>query len=180
MISYGHFSDIMSDIYHRMHGMDTYSIRLYEADSELKVTIEQISGDIRWTYRMIIWMHLLSYAVGAIALVVGFFLVLVVGKPELYPIGYAGIIGGLITTVFLLTRNPMKNARYLVTNSAKLAFASSSYMRQMHLVDTTFKQLLGNGDEITSDELEKMFKMTQDAVDEVLNTISQILNDIDD
>lgn len=173
-------SQAIGTLYDRVRSMDTYSGKLTDTDAEVKKILEQINGEIRWTYRMMMWVHVVSYVLGVIALIAGFYLIVFDKQPEFQAIGYICIVGGFIIVLYLITRNPIKNARYLVTNSAKLGFAYSSYMRQIYQVDNAFRLLLGAGDEIGIEKLEAMFKMTQDAVDEVMNSISQMLNEIDD
>lgn len=184
VISEKELGDVMisalDKLYHRMRGAETYSNRLSQADTKVEEMVGNINSDIRWTYRMMTWLYLVSYVVGILIFITGLLVILILKSAEFYPLGYSCIAGGLIIFVFTLTRNPMKNARHFVTNSAKLSFAYSSYMRQIHQVDTAFRQLLGNENEISTERLEGLFKMTQDAVDEVMRTVTQMLNELDE
>jgi Na+-transporting NADH:ubiquinone oxidoreductase subunit NqrB len=173
-------SQAIGTLYDRVRSMDAYSGKLTDTDAEVKKMLEKINGEIHWTYRLMMWIHLASYLLGVIAVMTGFYLIVINKQPEFQAVSYICIIGGFIIVLYLITRNPIKNARYLVTNFAKLSFAYSSYMRQIYQVDNAFRLLLGTGDEIGTEKLETMFKMTQDAVDEVMNSISQMLNEIDD
>jgi len=101
-------------------------------------------------------------------------------KEDLLLVASICIISGVIALLYLQSRNPAKNVRYLVNNLMKLNVIFSGYIRQIYQVDAVFEDLLERNNEIDPNVAEQMLNHLQDAMAEAMSAISLASSGIDE
>ncbi len=164
----------LSNLYPRMQALNDYSAHLAESDARVSKFIEDIIKQTHWTYEVSVWIYIFSYVTAIGSFIFGLLLFF---QNQMF-FALLCVFGGLIILFFLINRNPLKNVRYLVNNLIKLNILYMGYTRQIHQVDATFKDLLSKTDGVDSEKMEKMLGHIQSAVDEVMASISQLMDDL--
>jgi len=165
----------LHNLYPRIQAINEYSAYLQESDRKINAFIEDMIEQTRHTYKITINLYIATYSLSLLAAGIGFVLLfLSVEKVAAAALCFVGMVLLLI----LLNRNPLKNIRYLVNNLVKLNVLYAGFSRQIHLVDATFKDLLAQSGGADIAKMEEMLGHVQVAVDEVMSSISRMMDEI--
>lgn len=158
-----------------------YTKRLTEIDNRVSDFIQQVTRETTRAYRTTVSLHKASYAMPFLLFVTGLYLILFrFDNKDLLPVSSVCIISGLIALIYLQSRNPAKNVRYLVNNLMKLNVLFSGYIRQIYQVDAVFEDMIERNNEIDPDVAEQMLNHLQDAMAETMSAISLASGGIDE
>lgn len=172
-------ANALRTVYPRLRAMDDYSTSLQKADEKVTGLIEEIIQQTHWTYRTAVWLYIATYIMSLLAVIAGVYLAVFQNtSSKMVTLSTVCIGGGVITLIFLLNRNPLKNIRYLVNNLFKLNILLAGYNHQLQQIDVNFKNLYASGTEVDPSAIEEMLKHIQDAGDEAINAISQKSDEI--
>jgi hypothetical protein len=159
-----------------------YTKRLTEIDNRVSDFIQQVTRETTRAYRTTVSLHKASYIMPLLFLLTGLYLILFDSdnNVELLSVASVCIISGLIALIYLQSRNPAKNVRYLVNNLMKLNVLFSGYIRQIYQVDAVFEDMIERNNEIDPEVAEQMLNHLQDAMAEAMSAISLASNTFDE
>ena len=109
-------SKALQSFYPRMSTLDSYSKQLTDVDKQVTNLVQRTLTHTTISYWVSFSLHIMSFIVALGLLGFGLYFTL---SQDQDAVGYFCIIGGLITLMVVLSRNPLKNMRYLMSNMMK-------------------------------------------------------------
>lgn len=164
----------------RREVVSTYSDILKNADEKVLKQIENFTKNLETTIRINAVIYALLMALVSGILLYSFFFSLKEGIDN--PERNISIGGALISTVLLVAlvyRNPLKSSRNLVRDIVKSNVILVSYLRQIHQIDATFKQLYLSSKEFGVDNMQQIITQVKTTMEQTLEEVERILDEMD-
>lgn len=123
--------------------IDTFSNSLKDADSKILANFQTYSRQSQNAFILTVIAYGIALLASLVIISVSFYFLFpktgVGGRETLFSI--LGFIGGLLGLVATLNRSPIKKTRFLFASQIKLNILFLGYVRQINLIDASFKSI---------------------------------------
>ena len=163
----------------RAEAMQVYSNALKEADDKVLRLFDTVSEQFKRYFEFSARLHLVTLTVAIILLAVSILFAFLSSEGNLFyqTFSIIGLPSATITLIFLLIKNPLKNARQLLEYTIRVNVVFLSFVRRLQQSDLAlrFVFMQSQGDDF--DKVHLQIQEFQNMIDQTNEEISQIMQD---
>jgi hypothetical protein len=168
--------------YDRARAMDSYASNIGNADSDALRHLQNINRQIQRSFSASITIS--SIILGIAILVLGASIYVFLANPGAnnryqHIFSVISFIGSFALLAGLIAKNPLSNLRHLIGSLAKLNVLFLGYVRQLNIIDATFRDFYINSSTIGAEEMHVYLEKVQDALDETIGNVSQLIDELE-
>ena len=164
--------------FEKLRSAEAYYQNLQLSNQKSLQYFQDVIKHIYIAFASSILLYGLTYLLALAALIVGLVTILN-SESENQVWAAVSIFVGIVILLFLIRKDPLRNTFDLINNLARFNVIFTGYMRQIHQVDATFREMFLSADEITLEDLETVLSRIQLTIDNALDSMNQIIEDFD-
>lgn len=161
--------------------LDSFSNSLRDADSKILTNFQTYSKQSQNAFIVTIIAYGLALIASLVIIFVSFYFFFpgtAVGDRETL-LSILGFIGGMLGLVVTLNRSPIKKTRFLFASQIKLNILFLGYVRQINLIDASFKSIFLSTETFQAKQLSETFSQIRKVLDQTLDEVSQSLEELE-
>ncbi len=157
---------------------EAYYRSLQEANQDTLKHFQSTLHNSSIAYIVSITTFALTYLVAIVSIIIGFVFLFI--RPNNNQLWAGGCVaGGIILLIIMINRDPIQKAYTFINNLTRLNVVYTGFIRQIHQVDAAFGGMFLYAEGFDMDKVEEMLLRSQGAVNSTLESINQIMDEVD-
>ncbi len=161
----------------RTRTIETYTKLLGDADAKILGQLDSLMHQTQTAFRSSIAMQWIIFIVSTAVLGIGLYIALA-PTPQVLDrnVGVGGAVAGFTTLLVLFYTGPLKNIRQSMTDLVRVNAVFMGYVRQIHQIDTVFKQLYLGPNGLGTVEMQENAKQIRDSITQTMEDVNTYLS----